>query len=141
MLAIRLTRMGAKKRPSYRIIVSEKRYKRDGAYIDRIGHYDPLTEPATVVVDREKFDYWVKNGAQPTDVVKRIVLGVKGTKKRKPKNAPEEEPAAAAPAAEAPAAVTAAEATEAPAEETAAPEAAAAETPAEETPAAEEEAK
>jgi len=85
MLAIRLTRLGAKKQPSYRIIVTKKRYKRNGTYIANLGHYNPLTEPATVVVNQEQFDYWMQHGAQPTPVVKRLVLGIKGTKKRKPK--------------------------------------------------------
>lgn len=100
MLAIRLTRIGAKKRPAYRIIVSEKRYKRDGAYIENLGHYNPLTEPATMVVNRERFDYWVKAGAQPSDVVKRLVLGINGTKHSKPKKAAQEKAEAALKVAE-----------------------------------------
>lgn len=88
MLAIRLTRMGSKKKPSYRVIVTRKRYKRDGAYVENLGFYNPLTTPATISVDRSRFDYWVTQGAQPTDVIKRIVLGIKGTKKRAPKHAP-----------------------------------------------------
>ncbi len=105
MVTIRLTRTGAKKQPSYRIIVTPKRYKRDGKYIAKLGYYNPLTQPATVVVDREQFDYWMKNGAQPTDVIKRIVLGIKGTKKRAPKvkaettEAPKAQAAATEPAA------------------------------------------
>lgn len=106
MLAIRLTRMGAKGQPSYRIIVTRKRYKRDGKFIERLGHYNPLTEPATIVVDKQRFDYWVTQGAQPTDVIKRIVMGVKGTKKRAPKKAQPEAtapaPAKAAPVPETP---------------------------------------
>lgn len=90
MLAIRLARIGRKKQPSYRIIVSEKRYKRNGRYIDKIGFYNPLTTEATVSVDRERFDYWVKMGAQPTPVIQRLVLGIKGTKKRASKKAVEE---------------------------------------------------
>lgn len=91
MLAIRLARIGRKKQPSYRIIVSEKRYKRNGRYIDKIGFYNPLTTEATVSVNRERFDYWVKMGAQPTPVIQRLVLGIKGTKKRAPKKAVKEE--------------------------------------------------
>lgn len=91
--------MGAKKQPSYRIIITRKRYKRDGRYIERIGHYDPLTQPATITIDKDRFAYWMSQGAQPTAVVKRIVLGIKGTKKRAPKKAaPEAKPAQAAPA-------------------------------------------
>lgn len=96
MIAIRLTRVGAKKQPSYRIIVTAKRYKRDGAYIERLGHYNPLAKPVTVVVDKKRFDYWVGVGAQPSATVKRLVLGIKGTKKRAPKKTqPEAKPAIA----------------------------------------------
>lgn len=99
MLAIRLTRMGAKKRPTYRIIVSEKRYKNNGAFVERLGHYNPLTEPTTLVYDKERFEYWLKQGAQPSDTIKRLLLGVRGTKHGKPKkDQPAAEETAAAPA-------------------------------------------
>lgn len=99
MLAIRLTRTGRKGIPFYRIIVSEKRYKRDGRYIERLGYYNPLTQKPTVVIDRDRFDHWIKMGAQPTPVIARLVLGVKGTKKRAPKKkALEAETAGQAPA-------------------------------------------
>lgn len=99
MLAIRLTRIGAKKQPSYRIIVSEKRYKRDGRYIDKLGFYNPLTNPATISVDKKKFDYWMKVGAQPTPVIKRIVMGIKGAKKRAAKKTKEASEGEASPKA------------------------------------------
>ena len=73
MVKIRLRRMGAKKAPYYRIIVADSRSPRDGRCIDEIGTYDPLTEPATIAVDAEKAQQWIKNGAQPTDTVKALL--------------------------------------------------------------------
>ena len=70
---IRLRRMGAKKAPYYRIIVADSRSPRDGRCIEEIGTYDPLTEPATIAVDAEKAQQWIKNGAQPTDTVKALL--------------------------------------------------------------------
>ncbi|HCC01853.1 MAG TPA: 30S ribosomal protein S16 [Ruminococcaceae bacterium] len=69
---IRLRRMGAKKNPFYRIVVADSRYPRDGRFIEEIGYYNPLKEPAEVKVDAEKVQTWMKNGAQPTDTVKRL---------------------------------------------------------------------
>lgn len=66
-------RMGAKKRPSYRIVVKEKLSKRDGAYIENIGTYDPTRDPAEVKLDLERAKYWIANGAQPTDTVDRLI--------------------------------------------------------------------
>lgn len=73
MVKIRLRRMGAKKAPFYRIIVADSRSPRDGRCIEEIGVYNPLTEPATINVDVEKAQTWIKNGAQPTDTV-RVLL-------------------------------------------------------------------
>lgn len=73
MVKIRLRRMGAKKAPYYRIIVADSRSPRDGRCIEEIGTYDPLTEPATLAVDAEKAQQWIKNGAQPTDTVKALL--------------------------------------------------------------------
>lgn len=73
MVKIRLRRMGAKKAPYYRIIVADSRSPRDGRCIEEIGTYDPLTEPATISVDAEKAQQWIKNGAQPTDTVKALL--------------------------------------------------------------------
>ena len=73
MVKIRLRRMGAKKAPYYRIIVADSRSPRDGRCIEKIGTYDPLTEPATITVDAEKAQQWIKNGAQPTDTVKALL--------------------------------------------------------------------
>ena len=73
MVKIRLRRMGAKKNPYYRIVVADSRSPRDGRCIEEIGTYDPLTNPATVTVDVEKAQAWIKNGAQPTDTVKALL--------------------------------------------------------------------
>ncbi|WP_125153756.1 30S ribosomal protein S16 [Clostridium rectalis] len=69
---IRLKRMGAKKAPFYRVVVADSRSPRDGRFIEEIGYYNPTTEPATVKIDEEKAVNWVKNGAQPTDRVKKL---------------------------------------------------------------------
>ena len=70
---IRLRRMGAKKAPFYRVVVADSRYPRDGRFIEEIGHYNPLTDPAEVVIDGEKAKKWISNGAQPTDTVKALL--------------------------------------------------------------------
>ncbi|AKN29443.1 30S ribosomal protein S16 [Clostridium carboxidivorans P7] len=69
---MRLKRMGAKKSPFYRIVVADSRSPRDGRFIEELGYYNPLTEPATIKFNEEKTIQWVKNGAQPTEVVKRL---------------------------------------------------------------------
>src|SRR5215212_722708 len=73
LLAIRLMRMGAKKRPSYRIVVKEKLSKRDGAYIESIGTYNPIGGGAQVNLNAERAEYWLARGAQPTDTVRRLI--------------------------------------------------------------------
>ena len=73
MVKIRLRRMGAKKAPFYRIVVADARAPRDGRCIEEIGTYNPLTQPATVTVDVEKAQAWIKNGAQPTDTVRTLL--------------------------------------------------------------------
>ena len=70
---IRLTRMGKKKNPFYRIVVADQRSRRDGAPIEEIGYYDPMTNPATVKIDAEKATKWINNGAQPTDTVRALL--------------------------------------------------------------------
>ena len=69
---IRLRRMGAKKAPYYRIVVADSRYPRDGRFIEEIGFYNPMVEPAEVKADAEKAKKWIANGAQPTDTVKAL---------------------------------------------------------------------
>lgn len=73
MVKIRLRRMGAKKNPFYRIVVADSRCPRDGRFIEEIGTYNPLTDPAEIKVDVERAKYWIANGAQPTDTVKALL--------------------------------------------------------------------
>ena len=73
MVKIRLRRTGAKKQPSYRLVVADSRAPRDGAFIAVIGHYNPLTDPETLVIDEEKASAWLKQGAQPTDTAARLL--------------------------------------------------------------------
>ena len=70
---IRLRRMGAKKAPFYRVVVADSRYPRDGRFIEEIGYFNPMTDPAEVKIDAEKAKKWIANGAQPTDTVKSIL--------------------------------------------------------------------
>ena len=70
---IRLRRMGAKKAPHYRIVVADSRYPRDGRFIEEIGFYNPMTNPADVKIDAEKAKKWISNGAQPTDTVRDLL--------------------------------------------------------------------
>ncbi|MEG0895260.1 MAG: 30S ribosomal protein S16 [Oscillospiraceae bacterium] len=70
---IRLRRMGAKKAPFYRIVVADSRYPRDGRFIEEIGFFDPTKNPSVVRIDADKAKEWIKNGAQPTDTVKKIL--------------------------------------------------------------------
>ena len=73
MVKIRLKRMGANKKPFYRIVVADSRYPRDGRFIEEIGYFNPITEPETVKIDEEKANKWLATGAQPTDIVKRLL--------------------------------------------------------------------
>ena len=73
MLAIKLMRTGAKKRPSYRVVVKEKQSKRDGAYLENLGTYNPTREPAEVNLKVDRVQYWIGKGAQPTDTVARLI--------------------------------------------------------------------
>ena len=72
MVKIRLRRMGAKKQPTYRFVVCDSKSPRDGAFIEILGHYNPRTEPKTVVVDQDKVKQWLAKGAQPSDPVRRL---------------------------------------------------------------------
>jgi len=73
MVKIRLRRMGAKKAPFYRVVVADSRYPRDGRFIEEIGTYNPLLNPATVNIDADKVKTWMSNGAQPTDTVRALL--------------------------------------------------------------------
>lgn len=81
MVKIRLNRMGAKRQPFYRIVVSDSRSPRDGRFIEIVGNYDPTKNPAVVNIDEEKVISWIKNGAQPTDTV-RSLLSKQGIMKK-----------------------------------------------------------
>jgi small subunit ribosomal protein S16 len=126
MLRIRLRRVGKKKQPNYRLVVADSRSPRDGAFIETVGTYNPLTQPATVTVKEERVREWIGKGAVPSDRAAKILSerGLCDPPKFTPK-AKQEKPAAEtpapAPAAAAPTAAPAAEAAaEAPAEEAAA---------------------
>jgi len=73
MVKIRLKRIGAKKKPFYRIVVADSRSPRDGKFIDQVGTYDPKAEPSIINVDAEKVKKWLSNGAQPTETVKKLL--------------------------------------------------------------------
>ena len=73
MVKIRLKRIGAKKTPFYRVVVADSRYPRNGRFIEEIGYYDPMKNPAEIKLDNEKVEKWLKNGAQPTETVKSLI--------------------------------------------------------------------
>lgn len=73
MVKIRLQRVGAKKAPFYHIVVADSRSARDGKIVEQIGTYNPMTKPSTIVLDKEKVEKWIKNGAKPTDTVKALI--------------------------------------------------------------------
>ncbi len=73
MVKLRLRRMGAKKKPIYRIVAADSRYPRDGRFIEELGTYNPLVNPAAITVDAERVQNWLKNGAQPTETVKALL--------------------------------------------------------------------
>ena len=77
MVKIRLQRVGAKKAPFYHIVVADSRVARDGKIIEQIGTYDPMTKPSTIVLDKEKTEKRIKNGAKPTDTVKALIAKAK----------------------------------------------------------------
>ena len=73
MVKIRLQRFGKKKAPFYHIVVADSKSPRDGKIIEQLGTYDPMTNPGTINLDREKVEKWIKNGAKPTDTVKKLI--------------------------------------------------------------------
>ena len=73
MVKIRLQRVGKKKAPFYHVVVADSRSPRDGKIVEKIGTYDPMTDPATIALDIEKVEKWIKNGAKPTDTVKALI--------------------------------------------------------------------
>jgi small subunit ribosomal protein S16 len=73
MLAIRLARFGAKKKPTYRVVVIDKERARNSRSVEVVGHYNPIAKPAQVQLDQERINYWIKNGAQPSGTVTRLL--------------------------------------------------------------------
>ncbi len=73
MLRIRLRRTGARNQPSYRVVVADSRAARDGAFVDHLGHYNPRTDPPTIVIDEEKALKWLRQGAKPSEAVERML--------------------------------------------------------------------
>ena len=73
MLAIRLRRTGSKKRPFFRVVVTDSRTARDSSFVEVLGSYNPRTKPETITVNRERLDHWLKSGAQPSDTVRTLV--------------------------------------------------------------------
>ncbi len=95
MVKIRLRRMGAKKRPFYRLVVADSRAARDGRFIEVVGYYDPTVDPPTIKVDRERIEYWLGTGAQPSDTARALLksqgfLGGPTEKKAKSESKPAE---------------------------------------------------
>jgi small subunit ribosomal protein S16 len=127
---VRLTRVGSKKNPIWRVVVADQRSPRDGRFIETIGHYNPQTEPSTIRIDQERLQHWLDRGAQPTGSVKQLVKAYAKGGGEPPSAATTHAPAGA-PAA---AAVEEPAAAEEPAAEAAAEEPAAEESGAEDAP-------
>lgn len=102
MVKLRLTRVGKRKQPSYRLVAADARKQRDGRFIEILGHYNPMVEPATLVLKEEKIISWLSKGAQPTDAVKRLLVRdglwkkATGSDFKYPERPKKAEPAAAA---------------------------------------------
>jgi small subunit ribosomal protein S16 len=88
MLAIRLRRTGSKKRPFFRVVVTDSRTARDSRFVEVLGHYNPRTTPETLDLNRERLDHWLKTGAQPSETVRTLVARMPA-----PAPAPAEQPA------------------------------------------------
>lgn len=73
MVKIRLARVGARNQAKYRVVVADEKFKRDGRFLEIIGHYDTTTDPSTVVIDKARYEHWISVGAQPSDTVYRLV--------------------------------------------------------------------
>jgi len=84
LLRIRLTRRGAKKDPHYRVVVAEKASPRDGRFVEIVGYYNPALDPVRLHLDLERVDYWVKNGAQPSETVRTLIRRAREQREAKP---------------------------------------------------------
>jgi small subunit ribosomal protein S16 len=129
-LKIRLSRIGTKHKPVYRVVVTEERYRRDGAATEILGTYTPEAKGNTLQIDLARVDYWHSKGARPTDTMRALIKKERRRQAAVAAAAPAAAPAAAAPAAAAPATIAPAPAAAEPAVATAAPAAPAAATPA-----------
>jgi len=99
---VRLTRVGSKKNAVWRVVVADQRSPRDGRIIESIGHYNPQTEPSTIVIDRERLDHWIEQGAQPTNTIRKLMRAPNTeTQVVTPADVPEPEEVSDAPPAEA----------------------------------------
>jgi small subunit ribosomal protein S16 len=87
MLAIRLARFGAKKKPTYRVVVIEKERARNSRSVEVVGHYNPVAQPAQVELKRERIEYWIQKGAQPSDTVARLLKNAGAAQTTAPANA------------------------------------------------------
>jgi small subunit ribosomal protein S16 len=106
MVAIRLRRAGSKKRPFFRVVVTDSRAARDSSFVEILGHYNPRTKPALVDVNKERIDYWVKQGAQPSDTVRTLMARHLTVKPAAAETAPAKTAEQPAATAEKPAATT-----------------------------------
>jgi small subunit ribosomal protein S16 len=79
MVSIRLTRMGSKKKPFYRVVVIDSRKSRDGSFIENLGYYNPCTQPSEIKIDVEKMEEWIKKGAKPSETIVSLVEKLKST--------------------------------------------------------------
>ncbi len=79
MVRIRLARLGSKKKPFYRVVVTDSRSPRDGRFIENIGHYDPLQNPPLIKIDLQRADHWLKNGAQPSETAGDLLKKVRAS--------------------------------------------------------------
>lgn len=97
MLKIRLMRIGAKKKPSYRVVAVDERAKRTGGFIELLGTYNPLVEPKDIKLKQDRIDYWIKKGAQPSTGYLRMIGKAPQRQPRKPKKEKKEEPSVVSP--------------------------------------------
>ena len=86
---VRLTRVGSKKNPIWRVVVADQRSPRDGRVIETLGHYNPQTDPSTVVIDRDRLDHWIARGARPTNTIRKLMRVPEGPAAATAEPAPE----------------------------------------------------
>ena len=94
---VRLTRVGSRKNPIWRVVVSDQRSPRDGRFIETIGHYNPQTEPSTIVIDEERLQHWIDRGARPTNTVRKLMRARASGAPAPPEPEPQAQPEPEAP--------------------------------------------